>query len=180
MSRTAEECYYLEKARREASEKKLATVTSALEETKHKLEKQSELLREIEYAYDPTSKATKYTKGASNLVNCSTTSNNRTNLSRWVAQVWKNRKELPPELKLKEHYTVDVEGSICQRLTKITTTPRGQHPLPYYFSSTLPIVYDLMATRRSNVTSAIRSVYECKIFDYIFIMLSNQPPQPSL
>ena len=165
MSRTAEERYYLEKAKREASERKLATVTSALEETKRKLEKQSELLRAIEYAYDPTSKATKYTKGASNLVNCGTTSNNRTNLSRWVAQVWKYKKELPPELKLKEHYTVDVKGSICQRLTKITTTPRGHHPLPYYFSSTLPMIYDLMATRRDNVTLAIRKEYECKIID---------------
>ena len=59
MSRTAEERYYLEKAKREASERKLATVTLALEETKRKLEKQSDLLRAIEYAYDPTSKAAK-------------------------------------------------------------------------------------------------------------------------
>ena len=123
MSRTAEERYYQEKARRVESDKKLDAVTLALEEAKRELEISNKLLRAIEYAYDPG--ASRGKRGASNLVTCGTTSNNRTNISRWVGQVWKFIKELPPELKLKEHYTVKVPGSLCQQLSKITTTPEG-------------------------------------------------------
>ena len=165
-ARTAEQLLYYERARCVEAEKRLAEKTAALDERDRQFENQSKLLKALEIAYEPGSKAAQK-RAACNLVNCGISSNNRTNISRWIAKVWEFLKELDPDLKLKENYTVTVRGSICERLSRITTTPEGNHPIAYYFTSILPMAYDLIETRRNNVTAAIKSSYECELINYL-------------
>ena len=74
-----EERFYRERARRVEVEKKLAETKSALDERERQFAEQSKLLKALEIAYDPGSKAA-MKRAACNLITCGATSNNRTNI----------------------------------------------------------------------------------------------------
>lgn len=154
--------YHEEKNRRVRVEKKLSEAMETIEEQAVKIAERDRQIQSLVSAFQPTLTHIDPQGGTVAYVNCGTSSNNRTCLSRWVnrTKIWGVMKWMPAAVWDKEQYTPDVKGSICHRLTKLTVTPKDHHEMVYYFNLVVPVTFLLFRRHRDRVTTSMRNSYQ--------------------
>ena len=140
--------YYEEKNRRVLAESKLSEAMETIKEKDVEIAERDSQIQSLVSAFQPTLTYLDPQGGTSAYINCGASSNNRTGLSRWAnGPIWGAIKWVPGAVWDKEQYTPRVKGSICHKLTKLTVTPKGHHPMVYYFNFIVPVTFCLFRRR---------------------------------